>query len=287
MKMKTIGLLAATVVAGLLAAQQARADFSLDGTSTAGWSVDRYAPSSFTSALTPGGQSALTLTVSSADDLNNRAAGYNTTFYNTQGFSQAVNGLSGAWSYSASLYISSAMLAGTAGPASDELWAGTSDGTPGNQSGFYIMGFTSGMDSRAYTASAVNSSQISLWDDTTGTWSYYSTAGLGLTADGLNQFNISYDGGSTVNFSVNGNIVGSQGSAITSQDPDVNNFTTAYLESYNYFGNGSAPESGTSTAQWTGVNAVTAVPEPSSVALAGLGGFFALFGVNRFRRSAA
>jgi hypothetical protein len=175
----------AICAASLAVAMSARADFSLDGSTTAGWNVDRYAPNGFAST-TVGGQSALTFTVSSADDLNNRSSTYNSTFYNTQGYSHAVNGTLGAWSYSASLYITTAMLNGTYAPMNTGLWAGT-----GNNDGYYVMQFLSGVNSYGYGATATSGSQIGVYDDTTGLWSYYSTAGL--TA-GYNQFSISFDG---------------------------------------------------------------------------------------------
>lgn len=104
---------------------------------------------------------------------------------------------------------------------------------------------------------------------------------------GWNQFKVSFDGIDTVNYSVDGNVIASQGAAITSQDPSVADFTTAYLENYNFFGNGNLPSSGVYNAYWANVTATTSpVPEPSSLAMAGLG-LLSLAGINRFRRERA
>lgn len=263
------------VSAGFCVSQSVQADtaFSLgSSTTTDGWSVDRYAQSSFADAPVAGNNT-FASTISSSDSLNNRPAPYQSTFYNTQGYSRSVVGTPGNWSYSGSLYVTSAMLAGTYAPLSTELWAGT-----GSNSGYYIMGFLSGMNSRSYSATATSGSQIEVFDDTTGLWSYFSTASMSV---GWNTFSISYDNSSaSVNYSVDGNPVATQGSAITSQDPDVANFTTAYIEDYNFFGNGSAPDTGSYTANWQ----AAPVPEPTTIVLSGLGGLASLILV-RSRRN--
>ena len=260
----------------------ARADFTSSGSDTTGWSVDRYAPNSFTSSTAPDASTAFATTISYQDSSANRPSGYSSTFYNTQGYKQSVNGVSGTWYLSEDLYITSSMLTGTAGPMSSELWGGTGNGL-GSQSGFYCFSFLSGVDSRSATASASTGSMLGVFDDTTGLWSYYSTAGL--TA-GWSQISVAYNG-STVDFFVNGNLIASQGSAVISQDPDIATLDTAYIEDYNFYGGSGSgiPATGDTVVYRKDITAMTAapVPEPSTLALASLGGFTILFGLKRRR----
>ncbi len=275
---KTINGISAALIlgAGLFVAQSVKADttFSLsDSVPSDGWNVDRYAQASFAEGSV-GGQNTYESTISSADSLNNRPAPYQSTFYNTQGYSRSVAGTPGNWSLSGSLYVTSDMLAGTYAPLSTELWAET-----GNNSGYYIMGFLSGMSARSFGATATVGSQVGVFDDTTGLWSYFSTAAMSA---GWNTFNISYNSSTaSVNYSVDNNVVTTQGSTITSQDPSANNLTTALVESYNFYGNGSAPATGSYTVNWQ----AAPVPEPTTMALAGLGGLASLVFLHRRRKN--
>jgi hypothetical protein len=48
----------------------------------------------------------------------------------------------------------------------------------------------------------------------------------------------------------------------------VNNLTTAYIENYNGYGNGSLPAEGSYNASWNGITATTGsspVPEPTTI----------------------
>jgi len=278
MKIKSLLTAVAFVAIGLLV-QSASADFTYDGSDTTPWSVDRYAPNLFTSVTFPPSQSAYAFGIGSTDDAVNRPAAYSAPFYNTQGVKTSVNGTTGAWSYSADLYVTPSMLAGTYQPLSTEMWPGT-----GVNSGYYVMGFISGVSARSYGAAAVASSQIEVFDDTTGLWSYYSTAGMVV---GWNQLMVSYDGAGTVNYSVDGSILTSQGSAITSQDPSVADFSTAYLENYNFYQAGNVGWPQAYNTYWTAVTASTGlsvVPEPTTVAVLGFGGLASLMAARRKRK---
>jgi hypothetical protein len=262
-----LSLTGALVAIGLITCNPlAHANVTFDGSSTAGWTTDRYSPSSFTSGTAPDSTTAFATTISSADSSANRPSGYSSSFYNTQGVKTYVSGSIGNWAVSESLYVTADMLTGTGSPLSSEIWAGTSADSS-SQGGFYVMGLVSGMSARDASASPTSSSQIGVFDDITGNWSYFSTAGLSV---GWNQFSITYDG-SSVNYSVNGNLITSQGSSITSQDPYVNSLTTLYLEDYNAYGLGDFPDQGGYTIYRKDVTATfSPVPEPSTYAAAGL-----------------
>jgi len=71
----------------------------------AGWSVDRYAPASFTNVgAFQGRNDVLGIQITSTGDLANRPGGYQYTFYNTQGMGHAVTGGAGS-ELDADLYI--------------------------------------------------------------------------------------------------------------------------------------------------------------------------------------
>lgn len=153
MKMKCFLMAAAVITAGLFV-QNTKADFFYDGSNTAPWAQDRYAPNLFTSVTFPGPQPAYAFGIASTDDAANRPPAYSSTFYNTQGYQTAVNGVAGAWSYSSDLYVNADMLTGTYQPMSTGPWVGT-----GVNSGYYLMEFMSGVSARAYTATASASSR--------------------------------------------------------------------------------------------------------------------------------
>lgn len=262
--MKQIHLtLLAICATGLINVENVHADFALDGSSTTGWNVDRYSPNLFTST-TIGSQSALDINISSDQDANNRPSSYSSGFYNDQGFDRSVNGTSGGWSYSASLYVTAAMLAGTYQPSSSEMWAGTTDGA-GNQSGFYCFAFLSGVNMRDVSASPSAESQLGVFNENTGGWTYYSTANMSA---GWNQLAVSYIGAGMVTFSVNGVVIATQDSSITSSDPSLDNLGTAYLEDYNFYGNGKVASTGNYDTYWTAITAKTGmapVPEANTM----------------------
>jgi uncharacterized protein (TIGR03382 family) len=243
-------------------AMPAMADFINDGSTTAGWSVDRYPANSFVST-TVGGQPALAITISSADDSTNRPAGQSIGFYDVQGYTQPVNGaLSGTWNYSGSLYLTSSMIAGTAGPLGTSLWAET-DNNP-STGGFYLIDFLSGVDGNGNPATGT--SVLGVWNDVNGTEQYFPTTDL---TTGWNNLSMVYNG-TTINYYDNGNLFDSQGSEVLSDDPNPGYFSDAFVESYNYFGESGNPSTGSYTVDWSNLSATTAVPEPASAALIGL-----------------
>lgn len=205
---------------------------TIDGSTTAGWTTDRY-PGNLTST-TVNGRQALQLTTTASDSLNNRTAPYNSTFYNTQGSKQSLTTSSGAWSYNADLNVTAGMLNGTVGPRSSELWLGS-----GVNSGYYAMGLLSGVNSRSYGATATSGSMIGIFNDLTANWTYLSTASLLV---GWNTFGVTSDGINTINYFINGvNVLTQTGMGGPTGDPSIDKLSTVYLQNYNYFGGTESP----------------------------------------------
>ncbi|HEX3718535.1 MAG TPA: hypothetical protein VH595_11255 [Verrucomicrobiae bacterium] len=229
---------------------------SIPATTTSGWTVDRTPTDSFTST-TVGGQTALQLGVSSAE------AQPTTTFDATQGYKYQVNPsqVQGAWAVSGDLYVTSAMLAGTAGPLGAELWGSTGYG-PGTQNGYYIMQFLSGASGNnngAITAVPSATSEMAIWNEVTASWDYVSDTGI--KADAYNSFDISANPDGTVNYYLNGVDIFTE-TGLNVNDVDLGQLEFVRLDDYNFYDQGAMPATGSYTTAWSDLAATeTAVPD--------------------------
>ncbi|MES2315004.1 MAG: PEP-CTERM sorting domain-containing protein [Patescibacteria group bacterium] len=244
--------------------QTARADININGDNfnPLSWNVDRYAPASF-GVVNFGGNNVIGLTVDDSTAAPNRLGGYSSSFYNTQGKSTATATASGSWSFSASLYVSSAMANGTAGPVRPDLW-----GSSGGGSDYFIIGLLSGT-SDPYSVVPFAGASWETWNDVSGTW----TASASTVNTGWNTLSVVYDGLTGLDYQVNGATIAS-----LTVDPLVASaLDSVYLQDRNYgVGDGN-------TVYWNNISAVAPVPEPSTLALACLGGFATLVGFRRKR----
>jgi hypothetical protein len=258
---------------------------SIPTTTTNGWYVDRTPTDSFVSTSV-GGQTALQLGVSSAE------AQPTGTFYATQGYTYQVNPsqVQGEWSVSGDLYVTSAMLNGTAGPLGAELWGSTGYG-PGTQNGYYIMQFLSGASGNnmndTFTATPSATSEIAIWSEGTASWDYVSDTGI--KADAYNSFDISVNPDGTINYYLNGVDIFTQ-TGINALDVDLGQLEGLRLDDYNFYDQGTMPATGSYTTAWTDLVATeNAVPDAWST-LAGMavcfGGLLALKSL-RFTRVSA
>ena len=103
-----------------------------------GWTTDRYDPAAFANVGTYQGRSdVLGISISSADSLANRTAGFQSSFYNTQGKKHVVSGGASS-SLAADLYIDSGWDVGSAGNVRSDMW-GVTDNAPLQ---YPIIGFT-------------------------------------------------------------------------------------------------------------------------------------------------
>lgn len=124
-----------------------------------GWATDRYDPTSFSNVGTYQGRAdVLGIGITAAGDLANRPAGYQSTFYNTQGRQHVIAGGAGS-SISADLYIESSWREAANGNVRSDMWGVMSNAVP-VVSAYPIIGFTNygalGARYRVYDGNTAN-----------------------------------------------------------------------------------------------------------------------------------
>ncbi|MBI1200255.1 MAG: PEP-CTERM sorting domain-containing protein [Phenylobacterium sp.] len=264
--MKTSMIAAAAATALVFAASgvahaQVVNDFDSAG-DTAGWTTDRYAPSTFQSGVAYGGRTGtLEEATSVADGANNRPGAYVSSFYNTQGM---------AFDFAADVTEMSIELYG------DPAYANALDDQ--RIAGFWGVSYDATDSISAYPIIELTKIGSDLtfrgWDSNgAGSWL---NLGLpsGFALGAWNRLDIMLDTGTdTFNYSVNGQLLGSVGAGgslgIRSTILQVHNNTDGIVD----------------TAHWDNLS-TGAVPEPGTWALMilGFGGVGALV---RRRRAAA
>jgi hypothetical protein len=167
------------------------------GTTVPGsFTVDRYAPTSFT--LTNGFQGrndVLQISITSATNSANRPGGQQGTFYNTQGMKTDVSTI-GSWYFESDLWVESFWTDTQRGIVRTDMWAtATDDVNTSNPSAYPIIGFTNAFGGssrfRGYNvntglwidfANAVNfgswNTMAMAFDATTNIFSYYINGAL-------------------------------------------------------------------------------------------------------------
>jgi hypothetical protein len=228
-----------------------------------GWKVDRYAPTSFSNVGTyQGRNNVLGIEITSAGDLNNRPAGYQTTFYNTQGFQYAVTGGSGS-TLSADLYIPASWLDATQGNVRTDMWAVMTDGAVVTD--YPIIGFTN------YGGEA----RFRVWDESlnagAGDWVNLTTP---VTTDAWTAFSINFTGSSYI-YSINGTTVYTDTTI-----GDSTGFSALIMQAYNF---NDPSISGATLADYTANWSNSQVPLPPSALLMG-SGLLGLVGLGWRRR---
>jgi hypothetical protein len=226
-----------------------------------GWVTDRYAPTSFvTTPLYQGRSDVLGITITSAGDLNNRPAAYQSTFYNTQGMQHAISGGAGS-TLSADLWIDGAWQNSSTGSIRTDVWGVMVNNLPTpSVTAYPILGFTN------YGGSA----RFRYYDgDIAGGWT---DVGAPILYNSWNTLSIGFTGSAFV-FSVNGSVVGS--------DLTINNstgFSAAIMQAYNF---ADPSISGATPVDYTAHWSNTPVPDvQNTIALLGFA-FVAALGLRR------
>ncbi|MDM4764568.1 PEP-CTERM sorting domain-containing protein [Pelomonas sp. SE-A7] len=238
-----LGAVAVSLCAGTAA--QAGPVMPAFGDVPTGWVTDRYAPAQFANmGAYKGRGDVLAIGISQADALANRSGPYQSAFYNTQGMQHAVSGGAGS-SIDASLYVDAAWRDGQAGNVRTDMWGVASGGA---QLGYAIIGFTNyGGDAR-----------YRVWDADTQTG--WVDLDLAVQFGQWTDFSINFTG-SSFDYFVNG--------ALAYSDQTIGGatgYSAVIMQAYN-FGDPSLQGAVAKdyTVHWANV------PEPGSLALAGLG----------------
>lgn len=246
----TAGVVIAAVAAGQAAAAPVMPNFD---NAPVGWAVDRYAAASFGDVGTfQGRNDVLAIGINSSTDFANRGAGYQSTFYNTQGMKYLISGGAGSV-LSADLYIDSAWRSSANGYVRTDMW-GTMADAGGAVTAYPIIGFTNyggAARLRAYDA------------DAPGGWVDLADA---ILYDAWNSFAIEFTG-TSFDYYVNGAM------AYSYTDATINGttqFKEVIMQAYNFNDPGLGISNNAAyTAHWSNTQAAQ-VPEPGSLALVGL-----------------
>jgi hypothetical protein len=231
------------------------------------WVTNRYAPAAFASVLYDG-DNRLLLTIDQTGSTANRPSIFSAPFYNTQGL-QRSGGITGLWTLSAQVFVSSAFDTTTGSLVKTDLWGHT--GTTGDGGAYMILGFTNQSLTAANVldpAAADRAFRFQAFDVNTGNWINLGVP-TGFAFDTWHMLT-GTSTGTSFEYRIDGVLVGT---IATTAGGDL---LSAMVQGYNFGGAGSY------SVYWDNV-AVSAVPEPATsaffVALAALG----LVGWRRYR----
>jgi hypothetical protein len=247
-KMMRINWAMMVAVAFLLLAGSAMADEIMPSFSTvpSGWVTDRYQPQVFTTIQTYQERSdVLEIGISSADGYYNRPAGYQSTFYNTQGMQYVLPTPQGPGStLSADLYIEDSWLDSNNGSIRTDMWGVT---TGLDSLGYPIIGFTNYDGSARYRA----------WDDLNGVWIDLGLATAGWVSFSIKMTDTSYE------YYINDILVKTLANSGNTE------FQALIMQAYNFYGDPGITNAKPVDykAHW----ANSAVPEPALALLIALG----------------
>jgi len=224
------------------------------------WVTDRYAPAAF-QTVSFDGDNRLQITIDQAGSTANRPAPtYSSDFFNTQG-DQRPGGISGAWSLSAQVYVSSAFDTTTGQLVQSDLWAHT--GTDPASGDYAIFGFTNASPSTPLDPNAIDRSfRFQVFDGTSTDPTSWFDAGVpaGFVYNSWHTLTETFTG-TTVEYLLDGVVVYS--------DPanDGDSLQTAFLEAHN-FGQTDANGLNNYSVYWDNAIASAVIPEPATCALA-------------------
>ena len=222
------------------------------GIITPAWVTNRYEPAGFTSVLF-GGDQRLQLTIDQTGGTAARAPEVNSPFYNTQG-RQRPGDLTGLWTLSAQVFVSSAFNTTTGRLVNSELWGHT--GTTSGGGAYMIFGFTNASLTVANTLDATapdRTFRFRAFDTTTGNW-FDLGVPAGFVFDSWHTVSAASTG-SAFEFRLDGVLLLTHATAAGSD------LLSAMVQGYNF------GEAGSYSVLWDNVTA-SAIPEPASTAFA-------------------
>lgn len=211
-----------------------------------GWSIDRYAPASFSNVGSfQGRDNVLGISISTAQDAAHRG-GQSDMFYNTQGEQHAISGGAGS-SLGAALYIDTSWRDSANGWVRSDMWGVMSDVY--GITDYPIIGFTNQDGNARYR----------VYDD--GLWTNLTTV---VNYGSWASFQMVYRGGYNMDYFIDGALVYTDSTIGYGEVSE--GFSAVIMQAYNYGDSTNFPNAVVRdyTAHWSNV------PEPESLALFGL-----------------
>ncbi len=217
------------------------------------WALNRYAPAGFASVIFDG-DSRLQLTIDQSGSTANRGPTFSAPFYNTQG-EQRAGGITGSWTLSAEVYVSSSFNTTTGALAESDLWGHTGT-TPGGGD-YAILGFTNASPSDTLNpnpAAADRTFRFEAFNVVTGGWVDLGVP-AGFVFDAWHSLS-EISTGSTFEYLIDDTMY------LTQPTTAGNDLLSAMVQGYNFDGTGNYSYS----VNWDNVTA-SAVPEPATSAI--------------------
>ena len=187
------------------------------------WTADRYPPAEFKSVVFDG-DSRLCLTIDQTGRTANRPAESSSEFYAVQGC-QRPGGITGPWTLSAQVFVSSAFNTATGPLACGNLWGHTGTTTAGGD--YMVLGFNNASPTDPFNPAAADRAfRFEAYDTNTASW-----IDLGVPAGFVFDAWHTLSGtstGTTFEFRIDGALV------LTIPAAAGNDLLTVSIEGYNF-----------------------------------------------------
>ena len=213
------------------------------------WVTNRYPPAGFASVSFLG-DNRLQLTIGQTGSTANRPLQYSDPFYNTQG-RQRDGGITGLWTLSAQVYVSSAFDTTTGPLVRSALWGHS--GTTPEGGAYMILGFTNASPTDPLNPAATDRAfRFRIFDANFGDWIDLGVP-TGFAFDTWHMLT-GTSTGTSFEYRIDGALVGT---IATTAGSDL---LSAMVQGYNF------GQAGSYSVYWDNVT-VSAVPEPAASAL--------------------
>lgn len=213
------------------------------------WITNRYAPAGFAPTMFDG-DNRLQLTIDETGSTANRDFTFDGLFYNTQG-KQRASGITGLWTLSAEVYVSSAFATTTGPLVSAELWAHT--GTTPAGGDYMTIGFTNASPTDPLNPAAADREfRFRVFNTQTANWIDLGVP-VGFVFDTWHTLS-GTSTGNTFEYRIDNDLAYTQA---TTAGEDL---LDAMIQGYNF------SEAGSYSVYWDNVTA-SAIPEPATTVL--------------------